>query len=78
MLAITAGKHFIYKQSVMLQTNPVVQALVALADYFKSLSKVSNMNLATELGDILKLPTDSSLHVVTTQLKKLFDLIVLL
>eukprot|EP00961_Rhodomonas_salina_P178300 2404863-Rhodomonas_salina.1 len=67
------GFGFLASQATDLQTNPVVQALTALKFHFENLAEVSNVNLATELGDILTLPPSSSMHDIIHLLDKLVD-----
>eukprot|EP00961_Rhodomonas_salina_P281311 3801040-Rhodomonas_salina.1 len=62
MLHVAQGMVFNHTWVFKLELNPLVQALVALKLHFKNLNKVLNVNLATELGVVLQLQQNVSLH----------------
>eukprot|EP00961_Rhodomonas_salina_P125483 1690276-Rhodomonas_salina.1 len=55
------------------ELNPAVQALVALEMHFENLNEVTNVNLATELGLVLQLPTSASMQEIVQRLDKVVE-----
>jgi hypothetical protein len=53
--------------------HPLIQAMVSLKFHFENLNEVTNVNLATELSDILLLPPTSSIQAIIQRLEKVLD-----
>jgi len=73
MEKVSQGMLFSHEWADAVWLNPLVQAMVALKFHFENLNEVTNVNLATELSDILQLPPTSSIQAIVQRLEKVLD-----
>ena len=70
---VASGMLFSNQWATKVWSHPLVQALVALKFHFENLNEVTNVNLDTELAEILQLSTDSSIQAIIQLLEKVIQ-----
>jgi hypothetical protein len=73
MMKVAQGLVFDAKWATEVWLHPLIQALVALKYHFENLNEVTNVNLATELAEILQLAPNSSIQAIIQRLEKVID-----